>query len=85
MRLLDNLLIGVDEKVLHQRLVELFKSYNPKTTKTTISTFEDVTRVHDWRNHIPAEIGELWPALSRESRLVAAIMAQIAAENEEWE
>ena len=42
-------------------------------------------RVHNWTNYIRGDILEMWEELSEEAKLVAAIMAEEQAENEEWE
>ena len=47
--------------------------------------FEKTTRVHDWRNYIPNTLQAVWPMLEFETRLVAVIMADEQASNEEWD
>ena len=42
-------------------------------------------KVHDWRNHVPDGIVELWDFLDRDSKLVAFLMALERAEAEEWD
>ena len=42
-------------------------------------------RAHDWRNHLHSGIEAIWEDLSEEARLVAFILAEEAADNEEWE
>ena len=41
-------------------------------------------RVHDWRNYVD-DLDSIWASLSREARMIAAIVAQAAANREEWE
>lgn len=74
---IDNKLIFLDE------LISTFKNMMPKSINLKLSTFDETTRIHDWRNHIPAEIKEVWSKLSMEAKLSCAIMAQIEAKNEE--
>jgi hypothetical protein len=47
--------------------------------------FDKATRVHDWRNHVPKTIEKVWSHLSEEARLVAIMMAEEEASNENWE
>lgn len=42
-------------------------------------------RVHDWRNHIPNQVADVWADLSDDARGVATYLAQIAASNERWD
>lgn len=44
-----------------------------------------VGRVHDWRNYIPESLQVRWFALSSETRMVAAALAQAQADREEWD
>lgn len=41
--------------------------------------------VHDFRNHVPSRIREVWGSLGDEARAVAVLIAQQAADNEEWD
>lgn len=47
-------------------------------------TFTRREHVHEWKNHIHQSIEEIWPKLGEEARLVAVIMAEVAADNEGW-
>ena len=42
-------------------------------------------KVHDWRNHVPPEIRDVWHMLGHEARLIAYAMAEDVAGNEEWD
>ena len=44
-----------------------------------------VSKVHDWRNHIPDVVWDAWDELLLESRLIAFIQAAGDAHAEEWE
>lgn len=41
--------------------------------------------VHDWRNHVPGFLQEMWSQLQPETRLAIALVANEAANNEEWD
>jgi len=43
------------------------------------------SRVHDWRNHVPHELRELWTDLNEDARLAVYLMAERRADGEEWE
>ena len=47
--------------------------------------FSGAGRVHDWRNYIPSTLRALWNRLSTEARVVAVIMADCQASQEEWD
>ena len=47
--------------------------------------FEDNSRVHNWRNYVPSAIKESWGDLSKQEKLLIAIVAQEAADKEEWD
>ena len=45
----------------------------------------EVSRVHDWRNHIPKDVKSAWDTLSIEARYIAYYNAEISADQEEWD
>ena len=47
--------------------------------------FKKAGRIHDWRNHIPYPVKQIWNELSEEERKVFAQMAGISANNEDWD
>lgn len=47
--------------------------------------FEGALRCYDWRNHVPEGIRRVWDRLPDTARLVAVIMAESAADAEEWD
>ncbi len=47
--------------------------------------FDNTTRVHDWRNHIPPRFKGIWDQLSIEVRIVIYLTAYDAACKEEWD
>ena len=47
--------------------------------------FAHANRVHDWRNHVPADIKALWDDLTTEARAAVWLCAEEAASREEWE
>lgn len=48
-------------------------------------TFGRTGRIHDWRNHVPLSVIDIWETLTLRERFVAALVAQNMAEREEWE
>jgi hypothetical protein len=47
--------------------------------------WDNIGRVHDWRNYIPDGLAARWDELSVEGRMIAACMAQEQANREEWD
>jgi hypothetical protein len=47
--------------------------------------WDEVSKVHDWRNHVPSSVYQVWDMLPAEARLVAFVMAQEQASREEWD
>lgn len=48
-------------------------------------SFENISKVHDWRNYIPDEIKEIWNDLTLREKQLLFIMAEQQADKEEWE
>ena len=48
------------------------------------ANLEQGGNVHNWRNHLGC-MKTFWPKLSEETRLAIFIVAEEAADNEEWE
>lgn len=67
---------------LHQQAKEIFW-HSPYDISE--HTFQVMWKCHNWKNHIPESIEQIWPQLSEETRLVALIMAEEIADREEWE
>lgn len=42
-------------------------------------------RVHDWRNHVPDDVQELWATFTREQRGALVRWANELSDNEKWE
>ena len=47
--------------------------------------WDAASKVHDWRNHVPRELKDVWHILGYEAKLVVYAMAEDAAGREEWE
>lgn len=45
----------------------------------------EATKVHDWRNHVPEEVQDLWPTFSEAQKRALYRWADNLASNEEWE
>jgi hypothetical protein len=42
-------------------------------------------KVHDWRNYIPYDVRVNWGNLSQDSKNAFYYMAELQADNEEWD
>jgi hypothetical protein len=40
---------------------------------------------HNWCNYVPHEVKDMWDVLNKDARIVAYTMAQVRAEQEEWD
>lgn len=47
--------------------------------------WSEAGKVHDWRNHVPEEVRELWETLDFAGRYCVALMAIKHADNENWD
>lgn len=47
--------------------------------------WEKATKVHDWRNHVPEQVQEMWCTFSIKQREALYNWARNNAENEEWD
>lgn len=47
--------------------------------------WEDRQKVHDWRNHVPDAMRRWWNELHLDAKIVAYIMAEEIATNEDWD
>jgi len=47
--------------------------------------WERAGKVHDWRNHIPETVRNVWDAMSLDARVVSYVFAREAAQSEEWD
>ena len=47
--------------------------------------FEKRTKTHDWRNYVPDNWVKEWLDLSIRERTIIAVMAEMQADNEEWD
>lgn len=70
--------------ILELRLNTFF-SFERRNGNIEDPKFDEAGRVHDWRNHVPFYLKEMWTKLSKETRLVLAIMAADAADMEHWD
>ena len=43
------------------------------------------TRVHDWRNHVPQHVQEIWHTFTQEQRYALYAWADAHASNEHWD
>ena len=56
---------------------EFYKYNNPQ--------FDKATRVHDWRNYVPQEFKDKWDDFTLREKEIIFKMAEIQADNEEWD
>ena len=47
--------------------------------------FQNINKVHDWRNYIDLEIQEAWPWLNHREKYILYLHAKAWADKEEWE
>lgn len=47
--------------------------------------FSNIDKCHDWKNYIPDKLTQRWNEISTETRVVAFLLAEEQASNEEWE
>lgn len=64
-------------------IVQLIKK-NRDIGLTDNPQFDRARRCHDWRNYIPDQLREIWKDMTVESRVVAFIMAEQRANQENW-
>ena len=48
-------------------------------------TFENAQKCHDWRNHVPTGIIDVWKHLSGTERALVALVADHADSAEDWD
>ena len=56
-----------------------------KECNVNLPEFEKADRVHDWRNHVPGEIKQVWETLTEREKTLVAFVAIESAESEEWD
>jgi hypothetical protein len=65
---------------------KLFKETNDTSFhKFENQDFEDVGKVHDWRNYAPEEIVNVWDKLTDREKKLIFIMCETMADREEWD
>jgi len=47
--------------------------------------FDNKTKVHDWRNYVPYNWQTNWGQFTEREKKIIAVMAQMQADNEEWD
>lgn len=47
--------------------------------------FTRTSKCHDWRNHVPHSLRDIWHALSAEAKGAVFVCADDAASMEEWD
>ncbi len=47
--------------------------------------FNEVAKVHDWRNYVPYDWQNNWNELTEREKKIIAVMAETQADNEEWD
>lgn len=67
----------MDKENLFKEFAEMCDIENP--------CFETAGKCHDWRNHIPYEWQKNWFVFTERERQIIAVMAETAADKEEWD
>lgn len=65
--------------------MEEIKKQIPKWIDINNPEFDEKTNVHDWRNHIPEEIENIWGTLTERERILLCFVAEESASNEHWD
>ena len=60
-------------------------SKNQDIASVIDAQFEKARKCHDWRNYIPDEVQEVWRGLSAESKVMAYLVAEVQARQENWD
>ena len=62
------------------------------TDGDSISSLESIlapkwsdSRIHNWHNHVPDHLADLWETLSDDARVAVYVLAKIQSDNEEWD
>ncbi len=62
---------------LYENFIQFIDLDNPE--------FAKAGKVHDWRNYVPDDWQLNWDKFTHRERNLIAVMAEIQAENEEWD
>jgi len=65
--------------------LKLLVDSKDKTIDLNCPNFCLAGKCHDWRNHVPSIIKDIWDELSKDAKAVAFLMASRLADREEWE
>lgn len=74
-----------------ERLIDLELERRPFPTRPEIlnrlenPSWDASGRVHDWRNHVPQNLVNVWADLSIETRAAIYFIASEAASEEKWD
>ena len=47
--------------------------------------FKNLNKCHDWRNYVPYDWQRNWNEITERERKIIAVMAEMQAEDEEWD
>lgn len=67
--------------------MSIFENYEMELIGTDIVNpeFNKKSKVHDWRNYVPNDFQENWNKLTERERKIIVVMAQLRANEEEWD
>lgn len=71
-----------------EKILSAYDRYSVSQVETAIQPdvkFDNYDRVHNWHNYIPYGLQEMWSELSEETRAALFVVAQLQADQEEWE
>lgn len=67
--------------------MNIFQNFQNELSHIDIDNpeFDNTSKVHNWRNYIPPDWKSNWKNFTESERKIMIIMAQIQADNENWD
>lgn len=62
-----------------------FPAWCPEVEPWANPTWDDVGKVHDWRNYVPDGMRKDWQEMDYETRIAVYVMAEARADTEAWD
>ena len=72
-------------KILNLEDFALPPDWEEISQKIEKTDFDSGGRVHNWRNHIPSPLADIWGSLSAETRACLYVMAEELSNDEHWD
>ena len=70
-------------EAINGKLIQII-TYEMGSVDVSDGTFAESFGYFDWRNFVPRTLIDIWQTLSRNERMIAAIVAHRAAKKAEW-